>query len=99
VTQGRLALGTLAHSIDWLKFNRGIAYVSLPVAANQFMNGWQAGGAERIYATGDVMFGISAVVLLGPAPGALVSAAYSMAGGTEGLARQTMALAGICTQD
>ena len=68
MTQGRLALGTLAHSIDWLKFNRGITYISLPVAANQFMNGWQAGGAERIYATGDVMFGISAVVLFSPGP-------------------------------
>lgn len=64
----------------------------------QFTDGWQAGGAQRIYATGDVVLGISAVVLLGPVAGPLVAAGYSMAGGTEGMARRTMALSGLCTE-
>jgi RHS repeat-associated protein len=99
MTQGRLALGTLAHSVDWSRLSRGTTYVAIPVAAMQFMNGWQAGGAQRIYATGDVLFGISAVALLGPVAGPLVAAGYSMAGGTEGLARQTMALVGVCAEE
>jgi hypothetical protein len=96
VTQGRLAAGTLAHSINWWRLSRGVTLVAVPVASYEFYHGFRQGGLDRVYATADATAGVAAVFFFGPIGGAMVAGAYSAMGGTEGVANLITSGDGRC---